>query len=303
MRSSRDSTRILKKMTEQVTKLLKDYLEEMTDRMLTEFKWYLSQYKDKGSRPIQKSQLENTTRTETVDTLVQAYGESGAVVTMVDILYRMKLNDLATQLAQGKTCCCSQLIRLSSSTSPRLVGTEEPCSRNTVVSFPSNNREKHRPTGGGRSTHRASETGVTERGDPEGTEGSVLPHLSVHISNPRDAAVWTQLLQGLRATHLEGESLSEMPALRAGHFSSTSDQFQPPEPERQLHEETQGAPPRWYVSGISTFFFVAHPSSAARCHNLCPNVAILLLVLQQNQNLVETPAWEPQTENMLITKP
>lgn len=92
-------------MTEQIAKLLKDYLDEIDDTMLREFKWYLGQYREKGSRPIQRSQLEKTTRTETVDKLVQAYGDEGAMVTTVDVLYRMKLNDLATQLAQGKTAC------------------------------------------------------------------------------------------------------------------------------------------------------------------------------------------------------
>lgn len=89
-------------MAEQTSKLLKDYLEEMNDSMLSEFKWYLSQYQEKGCRPLQRSQLESSTRTETVDQLVQAFGGDGAVVRAVDVLYRMKLNDLATKLAQGK---------------------------------------------------------------------------------------------------------------------------------------------------------------------------------------------------------
>ncbi|XP_029706579.1 nuclear factor 7, brain-like isoform X2 [Takifugu rubripes] len=88
-------------MTEQISKLLKDFLDELDDTMLREFKWYLGQHKERGSRPIQRSQLENTSRTETVDKLVQAYGAEGAVVTTVDVLYRMRLNDLATQLAQA----------------------------------------------------------------------------------------------------------------------------------------------------------------------------------------------------------
>lgn len=92
-------------MTEQISKLLKDYLDELDDYMLRDFKWYLGQYKERGSRPIQRSQLENASRTEMVDKVVQAYGEEGAVVTTMDVLYRMRLNDLATRLAQGTSTC------------------------------------------------------------------------------------------------------------------------------------------------------------------------------------------------------
>lgn len=90
-------------MTPQISKLLKDVLEEMTDRRLREFKWYLMQHRESGSQPVQRSQLEDSSRPETVDVLVQAFGAEGALITTVDILHRMKLNDLATKLAQGKT--------------------------------------------------------------------------------------------------------------------------------------------------------------------------------------------------------
>lgn len=92
-------------MTEQIAKLLKDYLEELNDTMLAEFKWYMSQHTETGARPVQRSQLETSSRMETVDKLVQAFGGDGAVVIAVDILYRMRLNDLATRLSQGKTFC------------------------------------------------------------------------------------------------------------------------------------------------------------------------------------------------------
>lgn len=90
-------------MTPQISKLLKEVLEEMTDRRLRDFQWYLMQHRESGSQPVQRSQLEDSGRTETVDVLVQAFGAEGALITTVDILHRMKLNDLATKLAQGET--------------------------------------------------------------------------------------------------------------------------------------------------------------------------------------------------------
>lgn len=88
-------------MTVQLAKVLKDYLEEIDEKKLREFQWYLGQHKQKGCHLIQTSQLENASRTETVDKLVQTYGEDGAVVETLDVLHRMKLNDLATKLLQG----------------------------------------------------------------------------------------------------------------------------------------------------------------------------------------------------------
>lgn len=126
-------------MTEQIAKLLKDFLEEMNDSMLSEFKWYLSQHKEKGSRALQRSQLETSTRTETVDQLVQAFGGDGAVVTAVDVLYRMKLNDLATKLAKGKSLCG----RLTQRTSAALWQTEQ-LRTNDFYLIPSKNRQRRR---------------------------------------------------------------------------------------------------------------------------------------------------------------
>uniref|UniRef100_A0A3Q3WYR0 Pyrin domain-containing protein n=1 Tax=Mola mola TaxID=94237 RepID=A0A3Q3WYR0_MOLML len=91
----------------QIGKVLKDYLEELNDDMLKEFKWYLSQNEQGGSRPILTAQLENVSRVETVDKLVQVYGGDGAVVITVDILYRMNTSFMLLRFPPRNLWLCS----------------------------------------------------------------------------------------------------------------------------------------------------------------------------------------------------
>ncbi|KAA8581382.1 hypothetical protein FQN60_002963 [Etheostoma spectabile] len=81
-----------------IEKVLKEHLDDLSEDELRDFQWYVTLHRGTDSKPVPKSQLQNASRTETVDKLVSFHGESGAVEITVDILMNhMNHNDLATR--------------------------------------------------------------------------------------------------------------------------------------------------------------------------------------------------------------
>ncbi|XP_034715371.1 tripartite motif-containing protein 6-like [Etheostoma cragini] len=85
-----------------IEKVLKEHLDNLNEKELRNFQWYVTLHRGTDGKSIAKSQLENATREETVDKLVSFHGESGAVEITVHILMnRMNHMDLATRLTQA----------------------------------------------------------------------------------------------------------------------------------------------------------------------------------------------------------
>lgn len=74
-----------------VPELLLATLEELVDKDLRTFQWFLYNNVLEGLPHIPKSRVEGSDRPGTVDLLVQTYGYDGAITVSVDILTRMKL--------------------------------------------------------------------------------------------------------------------------------------------------------------------------------------------------------------------
>lgn len=91
-----------------VPELLLNTLEELVDKELRTFQWFLYSNVLEGFSHIPKSRVKGVDRPGTVNLLVQTYGYDGAVTATVDILMRMKLKLWAETLKkkydEGKTC-------------------------------------------------------------------------------------------------------------------------------------------------------------------------------------------------------
>ncbi|XP_050964607.1 NACHT, LRR and PYD domains-containing protein 12 isoform X3 [Labeo rohita] len=77
-----------------VKELLVDSLRELVEADLKEFQWRLKN----DHNCISNSEMENADRLKTVDMMVACFGSEEAVKIMVDILRKMKQNDLAEQM-------------------------------------------------------------------------------------------------------------------------------------------------------------------------------------------------------------
>lgn len=83
-----------------VPELLLSTLWELVDERLNEFKWYLYSNVLEDFPHIPKAQIKDVNRTDTVDALVQKYGQDGAVAVTLEILRKMGFNELSEKLQE-----------------------------------------------------------------------------------------------------------------------------------------------------------------------------------------------------------
>lgn len=89
------------KKTASIKKVLLDTLEDLGEDEFNKFKWFLQDGDFLGGLPvIRKSQLEKSSRTETVDAIIQTYNQhAGEVVKKV--LLEINRNDLVEELLRA----------------------------------------------------------------------------------------------------------------------------------------------------------------------------------------------------------
>lgn len=81
-----------------VPELLLETLEELQNEEFRTLKWYLSQNILESCKPFPKSHLQNASRTDTVDKIIDSYREELAVNITVEILRKMRNNRAAEEL-------------------------------------------------------------------------------------------------------------------------------------------------------------------------------------------------------------
>lgn len=77
-------------------------LQKLTSKDFETFKWFLKQNVLEGVPGIPEAQLEQATRSDTVDLMVQRYQDSGAVKVTLEILRKIPRNDLVDDLKNSK---------------------------------------------------------------------------------------------------------------------------------------------------------------------------------------------------------
>uniref|UniRef100_A0A3B5LFV2 Pyrin domain-containing protein n=1 Tax=Xiphophorus couchianus TaxID=32473 RepID=A0A3B5LFV2_9TELE len=87
-------------------------LEDLTGDQFKQFKWLL-QADGNDPRSIPVSRLEKADRTDTVDLMVQKYGEAEAVRRSLQVLEKISRNDLAQRLSNTRSNLGLQGIILS----------------------------------------------------------------------------------------------------------------------------------------------------------------------------------------------
>ncbi|KAI7811053.1 caspase b-like [Triplophysa rosa] len=78
--------------------VLLEALQDLTEQELKDFKWRLCNSKNSDIKSIPRGTLENTSRYDVVDVMVQRYGASDAATIAVSVLRLIKHNELADQL-------------------------------------------------------------------------------------------------------------------------------------------------------------------------------------------------------------
>ncbi|KAL0992603.1 hypothetical protein UPYG_G00095600 [Umbra pygmaea] len=87
---------------------LLETLEQLGEQEFRKFKWFLQQNDGPTLKRIPKSKLENATRTDTVDEMVQTYCIDGSMEISKTILERINRNDLAESLKNYSADCVDE---------------------------------------------------------------------------------------------------------------------------------------------------------------------------------------------------